>query len=210
MGVDVLRWDGFRSVPWKNGGGTTREVASGVLRGTPAQRTPTDPAPASGEPVDAFDWRVSVADVAAEGAFSSFPGVDRVITVVEGAGMVLTVDGMERKVGPLGPFAFPGDAATDCRPAAGPVRNANVMTRRGRATAAVRVVPLPAAPGSEVACAADETLLVVAATEGIALVGPGGGGTALGRLDCVRHEGPKAPVLRGEGTVVEIRIGSVR
>lgn len=205
MGVDVLRWDGFRSMPWKNGGGTTREVASGVLRGTPPGT-----GPATGAPVDGFDWRVSIADVAADGAFSAFPGVDRVITVAEGAGMVLTVDGRAGTVGPLDPFAFPGDAVTDCRLVAGPVRNANVMTRRGRATAAVRVVSLPAAPGSEVASAADETLLTVAATEGIALVRPGGGETALGRLDCVRHEGPGAPVLRGEGTVVEIRIGPER
>ncbi|SCD61614.1 hypothetical protein GA0115246_103833 [Streptomyces sp. SolWspMP-sol7th] len=27
----VLRWSDYRAMPWRNGGGTTREVASGVM-----------------------------------------------------------------------------------------------------------------------------------------------------------------------------------
>ncbi|WP_369216187.1 HutD/Ves family protein [Streptomyces flavofungini] len=194
MAGEVLRWSEYRAVPWKNGGGVTREVASGAVRGT------------SGESVDGFDWRVSVADVDAEGPFSLFPGVDRVITLVEGAGMVLTVHGTPRSVGPLSPFAFPGDAPTECRLAAGAVRNVNVMTRRGRAAGQVRVVAVSAARGAELACAEGETLLVLATTEGITVGPPHGRRTALGRLDCVRHEGPATLSLRGEGTVAGIRI----
>ncbi|MGW7087106.1 HutD/Ves family protein [Streptomyces sp. NPDC054871] len=209
MGGDVLRWSEYRSMPWKNGGGTTREVASGAVQG------PLGPV----EPADGFDWRVSVADVDAGGAFSAFPGIDRVITLVEGEGMVLTVDGTSQLVAPSSPFAFSGDAETDCRLEAGAVRDMNVMTRRGRATAEVRIVTVAAAQGVEMECAAGETLLVMAATEGIAVDGrpdgsgpdgngPDGGETALGRLDCVRHEGPGTLVLRGDGTVAEIRITS--
>ncbi|MFF1697778.1 HutD family protein [Streptomyces sp. NPDC058257] len=219
MGRDVLRWSvlpwsEYRSMPWKNGGGTTREVASGVVRVPPSSSPSSSPSlspsssPSSAEPVAGFDWRVSVADVNAGGAFSPFPGVDRVITPVEGEGMVLTVDGTPRPVGPLSPFAFSGDAATDCRLDAGAVRNMNVMTRRGRATAQVRIVTVAAAreAETEMTCASGETLLVMAATEGITLGGPDGRETPLGRLDCVRHEGPGALTLRGDGVVAAIRI----
>ncbi|MEV7190467.1 HutD family protein [Streptomyces sp. NPDC093510] len=185
MDADVLRESAYRSVPWKNGGGTTREVAEGA------------------------GWRVSVADVAGDGPFSVFPGIDRVITPVEGDGMVLTVNGAPRPVGALSPFAFPGDAAMDCRLTAGAVRNLNVMTRRGRATARVRIVAVTAAREAETVCAAGEVLLVMAVTEGVATGGPGGRVTPLGRLDCVRRDGPGTLTLRGEGTVAEVRIAPI-
>ncbi|MGW5739014.1 MULTISPECIES: HutD/Ves family protein [Streptomyces] len=192
MGGDVLRWSAYRSVPWKNGGGMTREVASGDV----------------GQAADGFDWRVSVADVEVEGPFSAFPGIDRVITLVEGEGMVLTVDGAPRLVEPLSPFAFSGDAATDCRLKAGAVRDMNVMTRRGRARAQVRIAPVAGEQGADVACAAGEILLVMAVTEGITISGADGWEAVLGRLDCVRHDGPAAVRLRGDGAVAEIRIAA--
>jgi len=196
MGGDALRWSEYRSVPWKNGGGTTREVASDAVQAPVASATIAD----------GFDWRVSVADVDAGGSFSTFPGIDRVITLVEGEGMVLTVDGTPHPVGPLSPFAFSGDAATDCRLEAGTVRNVNVMTHRSRATAQVRIITVAAARETEMTCAPGETLLVMAVTEGIAVGGPDGRETLLGRLDCLRHEGPAELTLRGDSTVAEIRI----
>ncbi|WP_447034839.1 HutD/Ves family protein [Streptomyces sp. DSM 118878] len=205
MGREVLRWSAYRTVPWKNGGGVTREVASGTVR-APSDRSGLA---ALTEPADGFDWRLSVADVDAAGPFSAFPETDRVITPVEGEGMVLTVDGTAQPVGPLNPFAFPGDASTDCRLKAGPVRNVNVMTRRGRATAHVRIITVDTSHGAELTYAADETLLVMAATEGISVGSPDGRETALGRLDCVRGEGPGSLTLRGDGTVAEIRITAV-
>lgn len=200
MGGDVLRWSEYRGMPWKNGGGVTREVATGAVR-----------APfASQEPSDGFDWRVSIADVDAGGPFSPFPGIDRVITLVEGEGMVLTVDGTPQLVEPLRPFAFSGDATTDCLLKAGAVRDMNVMTRRGRATAQVRIISVAAGQGAELACAEGETLLAMAATEGITVGGSDGRETALGRLDCVRHEGAGALSLGGEGVVAGIRISATR
>lgn len=178
----------------------TREVASGAVQKPPA----------SAKPANGFDWRVSIADVDADGAFSVFPGVDRVITLVEGAGMVLTVDGASHPVGPLSPFPFRGDAATDCRLEAGAVRNMNVMTDRSRATAEVRIVTVTAEQSTDTACVAGETLLVMAVTEGIVVDGPDGRETTLSRLDCVAHEGPAALTLRGAGTVAETRITAVR
>ncbi|WP_418955731.1 HutD family protein [Streptomyces tritici] len=113
-----------RATPWRNGGGVTREVAAG-------------PADAG---LEDFAWRVSLADVAAGGPFSSFPGVDRIITVVDGPGMELIVDGVPHTVDtPYEPFVFSGDAVTDCRLLGGPLVDFNVMTRRDAATADVRV-----------------------------------------------------------------------
>ncbi|MQS15322.1 HutD family protein [Streptomyces kaniharaensis] len=126
--IQILRASERPATAWLNGGGVTREVA-----GFPA-----------GAGLDAFDWRVSLADVAAAGPFSEFPGIDRVITLVEGPGMVLTVDGTEHHVdAPYRPFAFSGEAATDCRLLAGPVVDFNVMTRRGKVTAHLDLVTAP-------------------------------------------------------------------
>lgn len=119
------------------------------------------------------------------------------------------MDGTPHPVGPLSPFAFSGDAATDCRLEAGVVRNMNVMTRRNRTTAKVRIITAATSPWTEMACATGGTLLVMAVTEGIAVGGPDGRETTLGRLDCVCHEGPAALTLRGRGTVVGIRITAV-
>ncbi|EGJ78421.1 hypothetical protein STTU_5632 [Streptomyces sp. Tu6071] len=219
----VLRWSDYRAMPWRNGGGTTREVASGVMpragsgvRG-PGESVPgaragaaahgADAAGADAAGADAFDWRVSIADVGAGGPFSVFAGIDRVITLVEGSGMVLTVgSGAPCLVEPLTPFAFPGDAPTDCRLEAGAVRDMNVMTRRGRATGHVRVMRIGDG-GTELTGAADEIVLAVAVTEGVTL-DEEGTAIPLGRLDCVRAT-PRL-VLRGEGTVAEIRIAPVR
>ncbi|MEW2161243.1 HutD family protein [Streptomyces sp. NPDC007189] len=120
----ILRAAERTVTPWKNGGGLTREVAVSP----------------SGAGVADFDWRLSMADVAQGGPFSCFPGVDRVIMVVEGPGMALTVDGTEHLVGQrFRPFAFPGDAVTQCRLLGGPLVDFNVMTRRDRVRAEVSV-----------------------------------------------------------------------
>jgi uncharacterized protein len=119
--ISVVRWADHVPVLWKNGGGVTREVA-----GAPAG-------------VAAFDWRVSIADVSTSGPFSVFPGVDRTIMGVEGSGMVLSLDGVEHEIVPRVPFSFSGDAATTGSLTAGPTRNLNVMTRRGRAKASLTV-----------------------------------------------------------------------
>ncbi|MCF3963867.1 HutD/Ves family protein [Streptomyces fuscigenes] len=190
MATAVLREGEYPRVPWKNGGGTTREVA----------------ARASGDGAG-FDWRVSVADVAAEGPFSPFPGVDRVITLVDGDGMVLTVDGAEHRLEPLGPFAFPGDAATDCRLPGGPARDLNLMTRRGRASGSVRVSDVSG--GLALDCADGETLLLLPVTGGLAL-DTGAEAAPLARLDCVRHDGAGTVRLTGRGRVAVIRVAPAR
>jgi environmental stress-induced protein Ves len=158
----ILRAADRAAAAWKNGGGVTREVAASP--------------PGAG--MDDFDWRVSLADVARGGPFSRFPGVDRVITVVEGAGMELEVDGAAHLADArYAPFAFPGDADTGCRLLDGPIVDFNVMTRRDRVRATVEIVDadrtLPTGPGP-----GPEQLLVLV-LRGEAAVG----GHTLGRYD---------------------------
>ena len=113
-----------RRVPWKNGLGTTTEIAVEALN------------------ADRFLWRVSIADVAAPGTFSTFTGYDRLIAVIEGGGMTLSVNGgapvARRRMEPA--FAFPGEAAVDCALLDGPIRDFNLMLDRATATGAVTLL----------------------------------------------------------------------
>jgi environmental stress-induced protein Ves len=133
--VRVLRAADRVTTPWRNGGGVTREVAVWP----------------PGANMTSFDWRVSFADVATDGPFSAFPGVDRVLTVVEGDGLVLEVEGAAVRPEPCAPFAFAGETALAARLTAGPIRDLNVMVRRGAWTASVEpwrgdLAPNPAGP----------------------------------------------------------------
>ncbi|MFZ6179135.1 HutD family protein [Nannocystis pusilla] len=105
-----------RRVRWKNDGGWTTELAVWP------------------EGASEFDWRVSVAEVDADCTFSHFPGVDRSILVLAGAGFDLHVDGEAparlRLGGPA--HAFSGDRSATCTLVGGPTRDFNVMSRRGR------------------------------------------------------------------------------
>ncbi|MFJ6385308.1 HutD family protein [Kitasatospora sp. NPDC092039] len=183
----VLRASTRPATAWLNGGGVTREVA-----GFPA-----------GAGLDAFDWRVSLADVASAGPFSPFPGIDRVITLVEGAGMALTVDGAERLVdAPFRPFAFSGDASTDCRLLAGPAVDFNVMTRRGRVEATVDLATAPTTVGVP-----DGSTALVVCLAGTATLD----GVELARYDAALIDGSGTYGLRPGGTtaVVTFRTAAV-
>jgi environmental stress-induced protein Ves len=100
--------------------------------------------------MDNFDWRVSIATIAQAGPFSAFPGIDRVITLLDGAGVHLQADGVDHRLDTSAqPFAFSGDLALDCTLlGGGPCTDFNVMTRRSRFRADVQVVsavrPIPA------------------------------------------------------------------
>jgi len=105
-------------MPWKNGGGVTRELAI---------------APA-GAGIDDFDWRISCAQVASGGAFSAFPGVDRSLAVLDGAGLRLDfAGGAPVALGAAcAPLQFAGEQPVTAALLDGPVGDFNVMTRRAR------------------------------------------------------------------------------
>jgi len=132
--MQVLRAKEHRVMPWKNGGGSTTEIAV----------FPLDAG------IGAFDWRVSMAGVVADGAFSSFPGIDRTLAVLSGEGIVLSAEGQAavQLTREADPVSFPGDVATSATLIAGPILDLNVMTQRGRFThrltrhrASVDIVP---------------------------------------------------------------------
>ncbi|MFJ7943709.1 HutD family protein [Streptomyces sp. NPDC096354] len=182
----VLRAADRTAVPWKNGGGVTREITASP----------------EGAPLDDFDWRVSLADVSADGPFSSFPGVDRTLTVVEGAGMDLMVGGEHHIVDEqYWPHDFPGDLETDGRLLGGPVVNLNVMYRRERTTAEVAVVRGTlrlSAPQSG-------TVLAVALEDGAVLEGQD---IELGRYDAVVADSASPGVLRTQGWALLVTLSA--
>lgn len=111
---------------WKNGGGTTREIALWP--------------PESG--LDRFLWRVSVATLATSGPFSVFQGIDRRIMVLAGEGVRLRSDDgtLDHRLDERHrPFAFAGDLAIEGELIGGESSDLNVMSRRGRGEAELRV-----------------------------------------------------------------------
>lgn len=111
--------------PWKNGLGSTREIA-------------VQP---SGAGIDDFVWRVSVAEVASNAPFSPFPGVDRQIVLLDGAGLRMMLDGAQVHdlITPFEPFAFAGEARVAVALAGGPTRDFNLMVNRARARGELQV-----------------------------------------------------------------------
>lgn len=115
-GILLLDHGDYRVMPWKNGGGTTREIF------------------AHGSGDAGFDWRLSIAEVANDGPFSPFPGHARTILLLEGAGMRLRFND-EREVRVterFHPLDFDGGADTFCTLIDGPVRDFNIMSARAR------------------------------------------------------------------------------
>jgi len=115
----------YKRMPWLNGLGYTTELLS-------------EPALDS----TGFEWRISIADVATDGAFSEFHGCDRILIMLEGNGMTLSHEGgLEDNLKSRFALArFPGDQATYARLHDGPIRDFNVIFRRGVYSANVYVI----------------------------------------------------------------------
>ncbi|AKJ07910.1 hypothetical protein ATI61_107354 [Archangium gephyra] len=179
--------DDYRDMPWKNGGGVTRELWK--------LPHPSDPA--------RFLARVSIATVGASGPFSLFPGVDRTLMILDGAGVALTVDGTREVVldQRLRPFEFPGEADIQCRLLGGPVRDFNLMVDRARAQGSLEVVQL--APGETRTLAGAGTVLLHV-LEGRATLP----GEPLARDETLWLEAPGLLMLRSDegATVVAIQL----
>jgi environmental stress-induced protein Ves len=96
---------------WRNGGGTTRELLAWPN-------------------ADEWNVRVSVAEVAASGPFSSYPHVARWFAVLAGGGVTLRIEGREHALTRESqPFSFDGASATDCTLSGGPTDDFNLMLR---------------------------------------------------------------------------------
>jgi hypothetical protein len=116
----ILRASGRTAVPWKNGGGTTTEVA--VFP--------------QGAGFDNFGWRISIADISRGGPFSQFPGIDRTLAMLKGR-VSLCIAGRDTIAlsADMLPVEFPGDVSTSAELVGGTATDLIVMTRRGSFTA---------------------------------------------------------------------------
>ncbi|MDE2394197.1 MAG: HutD family protein [Burkholderiales bacterium] len=201
MANDAPRWRLIRAaearrMPWKNGGGETVEVA-------------VHP-PGAG--IGDFDWRVSLAGVAADGPFSTFPGVDRTLAVVRGAGLRLEVGTAAAvTLGPeSAPLTFAADAPTRAQLTNGAVRDLNVMTRRALLRHRVerhRFEHL-------LECRSDAPTLLWLCQDGAARIrGPKIDAVMLGPLDALFVEAAHPGAWRAEAeqalTLFQIEIGPV-
>lgn len=169
---------GHRRMPWKNGGGETVEIA--VFP--------------EGAGLSDFEWRVSMAGVAAGGPFSTFEGVDRTLAVLSGEGLALDVGTMPPVVltAASEPYFFPADRPARARLLGGPVGDLNVMTRRRSRRHVVRRLRIETARTLSLEGAA--TLLFCAAGE--TAVALGEASLTLGPADALLVERSAGRVLR--------------
>lgn len=170
-------------VPWKNGGGSTTELAIGP--------------PDSG--FEDFDWRVSLATIEKDGAFSLFPGVDRTLALVEGHGMTLEIDGEPTLVTDADPVvAFDGSSKVEAKLNRGGSTDFNAMTRSERCYHTFGRRRLSG--DSTFVARADVTVLFLAEGDALELRNEGER-IGLVRYDAVVLEGGSVWKLEGQGMV---------
>ncbi|MCX2748560.1 HutD family protein [Arthrobacter sp. MI7-26] len=204
--MEIIRFAELRPEPWRNGGGVTRELAS-------------HPKAASAQD-GAWDWRVSIADVGSAGDFSTFPGMERVITVIDGELLLLTVDGEEHPLEKYRPFRFSGEAASSSALPTGDIRDLNVIARAGEFKGYTSIIELSkkrahpvfegqmavllegkatVTPGTEPADAADGETAAAPTDEPIELA----------RYDAVVGSDTRSPEILGRGFLAVISIDRV-
>jgi hypothetical protein len=163
--------------------------------------------------LDAFVWRVSIADVAQAGPFSRFAGIDRTLVLLSGAGMVLDeVDALNvvkshTLTQALDIARFDGEAHIDARLVDGATRDFNLMVRRDAARGEVEVWHGQSQQSTQRTLSADVALLFCAS--GSVTVTPGDTEPlSLDAGDTLRIDTPNALpcALEGAGSVLAISI----
>jgi hypothetical protein len=149
-GLKIIRRASFAAVPWKNGGGLTREAIR---------------VPPTGEP---FLWRVSVAHIEVSGPFSDFAGYERKMALLQGRGIELQFAGGEQRcLRGVGDYVeFDGGTPTHCNLLDGPCVDLNLMVAKSLRSA-VRLERL----SGRLAIAANrgETILIFAIQDPLSL-----------------------------------------
>lgn len=115
-------------MPWRNGRGTTLEIAR---------------EPATGEE---FAWRLSLADIAEDGEFSAYPGYSRALALVAGESLHLRFRGHgHASLSPARRGArFEGDWKARCAIPNGRCTDLSLIVRRGSVARPAVVVRVPA------------------------------------------------------------------
>jgi len=184
--MQILRADNYKRMPWKNGGGETVEIAI----------FPPD------ANVDSFDWRISMAGVAEDGPFSVFAGVDRTLSVLDGNGLELDIEGraVTRLTQQSAPLAFPADTPTLARLVDGPIRDLNVMSRRRTFSHLVEHRPAPMLDSHSNHCR------LMFCRRGNLQISSGDYRDALGPKDALLCDGGEVVSLTGEGDLIVVTL----
>ena len=210
--MEIIRYAELKAHPLRDSGGTTRELASHSNGAAPRD---------SAGHAAGWDWQVSIAQMAKAGDFPAFPGMDRVLTVIEGELLLLSVDGAEHPLEKYRPFRFSGDAAATGALPTGDIRDLNVITRQGAFKGYTSIIELSKKRAHPVFAGQLGILL-----QGQATVAPGTAGgepaeapgdtgtteavpTALGRYDAVVGSDTVTPEILGRGFLAVVSIDSV-
>lgn len=130
-GYQVLKHETYRAMPWRNGRGSTLEIAR---------------SPALAED---FAWRLSLADIEEDAEFSPYPGYRRALVLVAGSSLRLRFRGHGGCV--LGPMRrgirFEGEWRTNCAVPEGRCTDLSLIVRRGPAARPRSVVRAPRVMG---------------------------------------------------------------
>lgn len=129
MTIELISPNQWQCQRWQNGGGITHQIArQDDERG--------------------MRWRLSIAEVDTDGPFSQLENIERIILLLDGAGFCLSGAGDMPQVldQPLQAFHFAADSAIDCKLINGPVRDFNIMSRRGELSASLTVLSLVGKP----------------------------------------------------------------
>lgn len=110
--IQILTSADYKTMPWKNGLGSTIELARDA-----------------GQDMQQFLWRISMADVSTNGPFSIFPDRQRLLSILEGEGLRLNFvqRGLQQTVRGLDVCAFSGEDVIESVLLDGPVRDFNLI-----------------------------------------------------------------------------------
>lgn len=179
--ITVIRSGTFREGRWKNGLGVSWDIAS-------------EPPDAG---MDDFGWRFALARIDDDVPFSTYPGVDRVFTLLDGDGLVLTLAGGRLIVVDqrFRPHHFPGDMSTACALKGGPCRALNLFLKRDTWSAEVHIL-------SGHQSLSDKDVAVIFALSGAACAGD----IELAAGDAAVIDGPRGVTLNTTGSLYLARL----
>lgn len=135
--ITLLDPSQYRRTPWKNGGGTTIDIAE-----------------------EGDTWRFGRTPITAPGPFSDYSGFDRLQVLVAGSGLMLqTPDGEIDVRTPFKPVRFAGETPIVSRLESGPVEVVNLIGDRAKVRLDLQVLhagaTLARSTGMHLAYAAD-------------------------------------------------------
>lgn len=168
----------YQTKPWKNGKGTTHDIL--IL-------------PEGGDHAS-FDVRLALSPIVEKGVFSSYEGADRVITLVEGAGLDLQFGASKEHLAPLQSLYFDTGLAPIGTPLSGPVRVINVMARRG----VWNIATCSVASSAQLKCKAADMVFIYCIGQGC-LITVDGTQTQVAQLNSVLLSDATNIAINGEG-----------